>query len=67
MHSLEIYLFHGLALNVLKVDMTWSFSDVRGTAMVLVNYILSIFLCTLIINIIEKNKYLKIVLFGNKK
>lgn len=65
-HSLEIYLCHGFVLNILKYPVLPCFSEIPGLTVVLCNYILTILLLAIIINLLNSNKLLKFVLFGSR-
>lgn len=62
-HSLEIYLLHGLLLNVIKTSMLPEFTTWQGCLLVFINYILTLLLTCCVIEFLGQNKVLKKVLF----
>ena len=56
--SLAVYLIHGLLINIFKAETPPAFSSISGFALVFANYVLSVFLCVIIIYILGKNKTL---------
>ena len=66
-HSLEIYLLHGLLLNIIKTVDLPEFNTWQGYLLVLINYILTVLLTCGVISLLSQNKILNKVLFGKKK
>lgn len=67
LHSLEIYLIHGLVLNVLKVEPLLAFSSWQGLVLVASNFIITMIIVFCVTKILNQNKVLNIVLFGKGK
>ena len=55
-HSLEIYLIHGLVLNDLKASEIPAFQSIKGIGLVSMNYIITILICVNTINLLRSNK-----------
>lgn len=62
-HSLEIYLLHGVLLNVLKVLSQISFDTALGISLTFTNYALTLMLCYMVITLIDLNRPLRRCLF----
>lgn len=60
--SLEIYMIHGLMLNIFKSDGVIQFSSIEGYLLTAGNFALTIGLCAVAINLLNQNKILKRVL-----
>lgn len=58
-HSLEIYMIHGLLLNILKSSVPIRFSNFQGYLLTAGNLVLTIGLCALVIELLDKNRILK--------
>ena len=65
-HSLEIYLTHYLLLSLLKMSETPMAGSIRGTALLLANYVLTLTLTLLAVKAMNTSKALRLALFGNK-
>ena len=65
-HSLEIYLLHGLLLNIVKTVNHPVFNTWQGYLLVIINYILTVLLTCGVVALLSQNKVLKKVLFGKK-
>lgn len=65
-NSLQLYLIHTLVINLLRFGTTPSFKSVNGLLLIMGNYVLSIVLLMMIINLINTNRYLKWGLFGTR-
>lgn len=61
-HSLEVYLLHYLLLNILQTDAAVQFCSVEGGLLTAFNFALTIGLCAIIINVLNRNIILKKVL-----
>lgn len=64
MHSLEIYLTHVLVLNLVNSITKYNFNTIEGILVVFVNYVITLSMCLIIISMVNKNTYLKKMLFG---
>lgn len=62
-HSLEIYLLHGMLLNVLKVLSQIPFDTALGISLTFANYGLTLMLCYMVITLINLNRPLRRCLF----
>lgn len=65
-HSLEIYLLHGLLLNIVKTVNHPVFNTWQGYLLVIINYILTVLLTCGVVALLSQNKVLKKILFGKK-
>ena len=61
-HSLEIYMVHGLLLNILKSDVLVQFNSIKGYLLTASNFILTVGLCAIVICLLSQNTVLKRVL-----
>lgn len=61
-HSLEVYLLHGLFLNILKTKELHLFSSIIGYGLTFGNYILTLLLCYIVITFLRKCDLLKKIL-----
>lgn len=66
-HSMEIYLTHYLLLNLLKMAEIPQTKSVQGTALITVNYLITISLTAFVVKALNTVKILKLVLYGNKE
>lgn len=60
--SLEIYMMHGLLLNIFKSSVTIQFSSIEGYLLAAGNFALTIGLCAVVIRLLNQNVVLKKVL-----
>lgn len=60
--SLEIYMTHGLLLNIFKSSVLIQFSSIQGYLLTAWNFVLTVGLCALVIELLNQNKLLKNVL-----
>ena len=60
--SLEIYMIHGLLLNVFKSDHIIQFSSIEGYLLTAGNFALTVVLCAAVISLLKQNTILKKVL-----
>lgn len=60
--SLEIYMIHGLLLNIFKSDVEIQFSSIEGYLLTAGNFALTIGLCAVVISLLNQNTTLKKVL-----
>lgn len=60
--SLEIYMIHGLLLNIFKSSVPVQFSSIQGYLLTAGNFALTIGLCAIVIGLLNQNKLLKKVL-----
>ena len=60
--SLEIYMIHGLLLNILKSDVVIQFSSIKGYLLTAGNFALTIGLCAVVISLLNQNIVLKKIL-----
>ena len=60
--SLEIYMIHGLLLNILMPGVKPYFSSPSGYGYVFANFIITLILCALFISLLSKNRYVKRIL-----
>lgn len=61
-HSLEIYMIHGLFLNIFKSITPISFCSIPGYLLTAGNFLLTVGICAFVINLLRKNAILKKVL-----
>lgn len=66
-HSLEIYLTHYLLLCLLKMVEMPITGSLQGTLLMLSNYVLTVSLTLFAVKLINSNKALRLVLYGNKE
>lgn len=57
--SLEIYMIHGLLLNILKPHRAVAFSSIEGYFLTFGNFIITIGLCAIVIELLKQNVFLK--------
>ena len=60
--SLEIYMMHGLLLNIFKSSVAIQFSSIEGYLLTAGNYALTVGLCAVVIRLLNQNAVLKKVL-----
>ncbi len=60
--SLEIYMIHGLLLNIFKSDVVIQFSSIEGYLLTAGNFALTVGLCSVVISLLNQNTILKKVL-----
>ena len=60
--SLEIYMMHGLLLNIFKSSVAIQFSSIEGYLLTAGNFALTIGLCAVVIRLLNQNVVLKKVL-----
>ena len=60
--SLEIYMIHGLLLNIFKSDVVVQFSSIEGYLLTAGNFALTVGLCSVVISLLIQNTVLKRVL-----
>lgn len=60
--SLEIYMIHGLVLNILKTSSPIRFGSIQGYLLTAGNFALTVGLCAVVIELLKQNKILKKVL-----
>lgn len=58
-HSLEIYMMHGLLLNIFKSSAAIQFSSIEGYLLTAGNFALTIGLCAAVIRLLSQNVVLK--------
>ena len=63
-HSLEVYLLHYLLLNQVKLVERPEFNTAMGMGIAAVNYVLTLVLCSLLIELLNRNRVIKRVAFG---
>ena len=61
-HSLEIYMIHGLVLNIFKSSVPIQFCSIQGYLLTAGNFTLTVGLCALLIGLLSQNDLLKKVL-----
>ena len=61
--SLEIYMIHGLLLNLLMKQSQWNAISLEGKFLIAGNYGVTIFLCYVCITLIEQNRILEKLLY----
>lgn len=66
-HSLEVYLTHYLLLSLIKLDKTPILYSPVGLTLVLVNYIITVALTTMIAMALNKNRVLRFALTGKRR
>lgn len=66
-HSLEVYLMHYLLLSLIKLDSTPVLYSPVGLSLVMMNYIITVALTTMIIMALNRNKVMRFALTGKKK
>lgn len=66
-HSLEIYLTHYLLLCLLKMAETPLTGSIPGITLMISNYMMTVVLTLLAVKLINSNKALRLVLYGNKE
>lgn len=57
--SLEIYMIHGLLLNIFKSDAVIQFSSIEGYLLTAGNFALTVILCACVISLLNQNTILK--------
>lgn len=60
--SLEIYMMHGLLLNIFKSSIAIQFSSIEGYLLTAGNFALTVGLCAVVIRLLDQNAVLKKVL-----
>lgn len=60
--SLEIYMMHGLLLNIFKSSVAIQFSSIEGYLLTAGNFALTVGLCAVVIRLLNQNTVLKKVL-----
>ena len=65
-HSLEIYLTHYLLLTLLKMTETPITRSIQGTALMLVNYLITVTLTIFVVKLANASRILNLILYGNK-
>lgn len=60
--SLEIYMMHGLLLNIFKSGVAIQFSSIEGYLLTAGNFALTVGLCAVVIRLLDQNAVLKKVL-----
>lgn len=65
--SLEIYLVHYMFLSLLQLSSRPEFNTIQGIALVIGNYLITLFLTLVFAKLLSSNKYLKLFLFGKRK
>lgn len=60
--SLEIYMMHGLLLNIFKSSIAIQFSSIEGYLLTAGNFALTVGLCAVVIRLLNQNAVLKKVL-----
>jgi hypothetical protein len=60
--SLEIYMMHGLLLNIFKSSVAIQFSSIEGYLLTAGNFALTVGLCEVVIRLLDQNAVLKKVL-----
>ena len=60
--SLEIYMMHGLLLNIFKSSVAIQFSSIEGYLLTAGNFVLTVGLCAVVICLLDQNAVLKKVL-----
>lgn len=61
-HSLEIYMIHGLLLNIFRSSESVPFTSIQGYLLTAGNFALTVGFCALVIDLLNQNKSLKKVL-----
>ena len=57
--SLEIYMVHGLLLDVLKPEVKPTFPSIQGYGLIAGNFAITIILCVMVINLMSQSRMLK--------
>ena len=57
--SLEIYMLHGLLLNIFKSNTEVGFNSIEGYVLSFANFIFTVLLCAIVISLLSKNFLLK--------
>ena len=57
--SLEIYMLHGLLLDVLMPEVKPIFPSIKGYGLISGNFVITIILCVIVISLISQNNVLK--------
>lgn len=57
--SLEIYMIHGLLLNIFKSNTEVHFNSIEGYILSFANFVFTILLCAIVISLLNKNFLLK--------
>ena len=65
-HSLEIYLTHYLLLSLLKMEEKPLMGSIQGTALMIANYMITVTLTVLAVNLLNTNKVSRLILYGKK-
>lgn len=65
-HSLEVYLLHGLLINLILPDIQPNFGTSQGLILTFGNYVLSLIIVVAIITLLNKNIALRFALFGKR-
>ena len=65
-YSLEIYLAHGLFLNIIPLTTQPQLMSLSGLAIVTINYILTIVITYILISLINNNNILNYIVFAKK-
>lgn len=60
--NLEIYMIHGLLLNIFKSDVVIQFCSIEGYLLTAANFTLTVGLCAIVISLLNQNTILKRVL-----
>ena len=60
--SMEIYMMHGLLLNIFKSSVAIQFSSIEGYLLTAGNFALTVGLCAVVIRLLDQNAVLKKVL-----
>lgn len=66
-YSLDVYLIHGLVLNMVTLADKPRLTTVNGFILVLVNFILTVVITSVVSMLLNKNKYLKLFILGKTK
>jgi len=57
--SLEVYMVHGLLLDVLMPEVKPNFPSIKGYGLITGNFVITIILCVVVISLISQNKVLR--------
>ena len=60
--SLEIYMVHGLLLDVLKPEIKPTFPSIQGYGLIIGNFAITIILCVIVISLMSQSRILKKIL-----
>lgn len=60
--SLEIYMIHGLLLNILMPEIKPVFPSIAGYGLITGNFMITILLCAIVISLLSQNRILKKIL-----